>query len=242
MTMRALIILGLCISNGAATSLQVAVQDTAPGKTFDVASVRVNRSGTTQSRTNRSATGVTIINQTLRPIIQLAYGIQQPARIIGAPNWTEVDRFDVDARGSIGGLDDFRAMMQALLADRFKLVAHADRRNMPVYSLVRARSDGRLGPSLTPSSRICPQANGRAASDGCGLRPGGPGELSFLGGPMAGLVTFLTMSQGRPVIDRAELAGNFDIHLSFAPDPIPGRPADLAAEARSLPRFRNNLD
>jgi uncharacterized protein (TIGR03435 family) len=216
-------------------------QEPAAGKTFDVASVRENRSGTTQSRTNRTATSVTIVNQTLRPIIQLAFGIPHAGRIFGAPKWATVDRFDIDARGAIGGLDDFRAMMQGLLAERFKLAAHIEQRDMPIYHLVQARPNGALGPSLTRSTTECPAGRGTAppaaAAPGdarCGLRASGAGEITLVGVNIDVLAAFLSISQQRQVVDRTGLTGRYDIHLAFAPDPLPGRAADPQLEGRPV--------
>jgi len=218
-------------------------------KTFDAVSVRKNTSGTTRSEMDRNASGVTIVNQTLRPIVQLAYGISQPVRIVGLPDWANTERFDVTARGSVGGLEDFRAMMQAMLADRFKLAAHPERRDLPSYTLVMARSDGRLGPSLKPSS--CQPVglgaiSGRGAAPGpaaapprtagstpeCGLRGSGPGEINLGGINMATFAAFLSITQARPVADQTALTEVYDIHLQFAPDPFPGRAPDPATEGR----------
>jgi len=236
----------------------VAAQSAAPSaKVFDVASVRANSSGTNQTSMNRTANGVTIGNLPLRAIIQFAYGISQPSRLLGAPGWISTERFDIVARGTVDGLDDFRAMMQALLADRFRLSTHTEQRSVPVYTLVLARSDGRLGPSLKPSSRECTPAGsgGRgglssivpdASAAGCGLRSSGPGELDFVGVPITTLTSLLSLSQGRPVIDRTGLTGNYDIHLLFAPDaqtperaidatpPLDGRPSIFTATQEQL--------
>ena len=46
-------------------------------------------------------------------------------------------------------------MLRALLADRFKLAAHNESRELPIYALVKARSDGKLGPELRPSAVDC---------------------------------------------------------------------------------------
>jgi uncharacterized protein (TIGR03435 family) len=219
-------------------------QSAADEKTFEVASVRANRSGSNQTTMNRTANGVTIINLPLRAIIQFSYGISQPSRVVGAPGWIAIERFDIVARGTVNGLDDVRVMMQALLADRFKLAAHTEQRSVPAYTLVLARRDGRLGPSTTPSSRECPPAGptgrggeaqggaGSPAAEGCGSRPAGPGEFNFASVPIDLFASILSLSQGRPVIDRTGLAGNYDIRLMFAPDPISGREPDPLTEGR----------
>lgn len=213
-------------------------------KAFDVVSVHTNHSGTTQTRFDRMATGVTIVNLPLRAIIQFAYGVSQPSRLAGVPDWVSTERFDIAARGTVNGVDDFRAMMQALLADRFKLATHTEQRSLPIYNLVLARSDRRLGPSLKPSSLNCAAASrgGRSGqapatpeastSEGCGPRPGGPGELNVGGFPMESFASVLSLMQQRPVVDTTGLTGTYDIHMLFAPEPMPGRPVDPVTEGR----------
>jgi uncharacterized protein (TIGR03435 family) len=223
------------------TEWRATAQEPAAGKAFDVTSVRENRSGATQSRTNRTATSATFVNHTLRTIIQFAYGIQTPGRIIGAPAWIAADRFDIDARGAIGSLDDFRAMMKRLLADRFQLAAHTEQREMPVYHLVTARRDGVLGPSLTLSTTECttgrgaaPPAAGTAGDAVCGLRSSGAGAITFVGVTIDALAAFLSISQQRQVLDRTGLTGRYDIRLAFAPEPMPGRTPDPLLEGRPV--------
>ena len=237
----------LCIIAAAATQRAASQEPAAtPGKTFDVASVHANHSGTTQSRFDRMSTGITIVNLPLRAIIQFAYGVSQPSRLAGVPDWASIERFDIIARGTIDGLDDLRAMMQALLADRFKLATHTEQRSVPIYNLVLARSDRRLGPSLKASTVNCPppgrgrrgsqapdaSAPGTSANEECGVRPGGPGELNLRGRPLEFFASLLSVTQQRPVIDSTGLTGSYDIHLLFAPDPIPGRAVDPATDGR----------
>ena len=69
--------------------------------------------------------------------------------LIGAPAWVISERFDVDARATFEPrAEQERMMLRALLADRFKLAAHYETPERPIYNLVVARADGRLGPQL----------------------------------------------------------------------------------------------
>jgi len=227
-----------------AFSVALVAQDAPPGtaKTFDVASVKANQSGTTQANISFTPGGVTFTNLQLRAIIQFAYGINQPSRLAGVPNWAETERFDIVAKGNVNSIEDRRSMLQALLADRMKLATHIEQRSLPIYTLVLARTEGKLGPSLKPSSVDCASA-GRGRGDGgtttdgaatirCGIRPGGPGELHLTGVRLAAFASMLSISQGRPVVDGTGLAGTFDIELSFAPEgPFAGRGGDAPVPA-----------
>jgi uncharacterized protein (TIGR03435 family) len=245
---------GWLITLATSCGLQAAPQEVAPAavtsaapaariKTFEVASVRANRSGTTQVRNERTPEGVTIINMPLRAISQLAYGVSQPSRLADVPVWTNVERFDIVARGANSGIDDFRAMMQALLADRFGLAVHTEQRSVRILNLVLARRDGRLGPSLKRSDVECPNTlggRGRGAAapttsavpSACGQSATGPGEIKLIGVSIEALVAFLSLSQQQPVVDRTGLAGTYDFHLLFLPTPFPGRDPQPGTEGR----------
>jgi hypothetical protein len=77
--------------------------------TFEVASVKANKSGATQVTVSWQG-GVTMINVPLRAIVQFAYNINTPSRIIGHPDWTNVERFDIQAKPPEGatGVEQMR--------------------------------------------------------------------------------------------------------------------------------------
>jgi uncharacterized protein (TIGR03435 family) len=205
--------------------------------TFDVASVKPNKSGSTQVTINFGTTTVTLINLQLRPIIQFAWGINTPSRLAGVPDWANVERFDVIGKAdSIPSREAMRPMLQALLAERFKLAAHIEKREVPLYALVRARRDGTLGSGLRLSTVRCAGRGAPPPDDGappavpCGPRPGGPGRLVIVGMPMAQLAPILSLAVGRTVVDETGLTDRYDIELTFTPErSFPGPDASPAA-------------
>ena len=89
------------------------------------------------------------VGVTLRRLVAGAYGAFQ---VSGGPDWMDTDRFDINARADGDPpLGDLVKMVRALLADRFKLVVHNETREMPVYALVQARTDGKFGPQMRRS-------------------------------------------------------------------------------------------
>src|SRR5690349_23666714 len=61
---------------------------------------------------------------TMVDLIKTAYGVDADS-VVGGPNWIESDRFDVIAKAPAGASPDTaKLMLQALLADRFKLIVH----------------------------------------------------------------------------------------------------------------------
>lgn len=226
----------------AAIGIGVSAQSPAPqsssGGAFDVVSIKRNPSGSTEQSVNVTPTGVTFINFALRPIIQLTYGIPQAARLIGMPDWVN-DRYDVIARTetpvSPATIIAMRPMLQAMFVDRFKLSAKLEKRALPAYALVLARSDGRLGPQLKRSTAVCAgrgaappdvQATGAQTPVPCGPRPGGPGRFLFVGSPISLFASVLALPMGRTVVDRTGLEGLYDLDVTFAPAGPGAGPSD----------------
>jgi uncharacterized protein (TIGR03435 family) len=117
-------------------------------------------------------------------------------------------------------------MLQGLLADRFDLGLHRDRREVPVYALVLARRDGRLGPNIHPATLDCesiaakPLDSGTAQADYAGCAPQmGLTRLKAAGFRMSSLASGLMRILDRAVIDKTGLSGAFDLELSWTPDP-----------------------
>lgn len=184
---------------------------------FDAASVKPNTSGvrnqsqTTDGRTFRAT------NVPVRTLIRQAYGLMfEDYRLVGAPDWTNFERFDVVATlPEQASRSQASAMLRALLADRFKLIAHTEVRESPTYALVLARKDGKPGPQLKHATRDCSASPAPQPSPGednpCALRIGK--DISGRGQPMAQLAKTLLQFAGRPIEDRTGLTGGFDFDI-----------------------------
>ena len=120
-------------------------------------------------------------------------------------------------------------MLRTLLADRFKLVMHKETKELPIFDLVLARQDGKLGPQLRPAAVDCAAraAAARAGTPPPSSGPPGPGScgttmnpVSVRGGgaTMAMLASLLEGPAQRLVIDRTGLTGNWDLEVNYTPD------------------------
>jgi uncharacterized protein (TIGR03435 family) len=162
----------------------------------------------------------------LRQLIQVAFGIR-PYQLIALPDWADTARFDVAATASFpASPQQMNTMLQSLLADRFDLAVHRDRRELPVYALVLARRDGKLGPGIHAANLDCeaigakPLDSGTAQADYAGCTPQmGLTRLKAPGFRMSSLAGGLMRILDRTVIDKTGLTGTFDVELSWTPGP-----------------------
>ena len=173
-------------------------------------------------------------NATLGSIIRLAYGLRD-FQTVGAPEWVDTDRFDIQARGPQGAAEtEAPARLQSLLAQRFALKVHRETRNGQMYALVLARADRSLGPRLRQSQVESPGGLGGGGGQCTPPGPPAPFNMRLCGVTMARLVElYLPMYAGRRVVDRTGLTGGFDLALYFDNRPIPG--VGLAGGLRILP-------
>jgi uncharacterized protein (TIGR03435 family) len=240
---------------------QAAAADNA---TFEVASVKTNKSGDNRIGIGFAPGGrFRATNVPLRELIAAAYGTPQPLaafQITGGPKWIESDRFDVVAKmngdpqpGPNGPPPAIFPMMRNLLADRFHLVVHHETMDSPVYTLLLARSDGKLGSQLHTAATDCAALMAAARARGgappappapgermpCGTRMF-PGNLSGGAMSMAQLANVLARFVNRTVIDRTGLAGNYDLDLQWTPDQIPQGRGETPPGAPPLPPIDPN--
>ena len=97
------------------------------------------------------------------------------------------------------------------------LRAHMEVRSVPVFALVRANGDGRLGPKLIPTSRTDCGTPSSAASP-CVLEST-PGAISGRGVTLVQLADLLARELKRPVVERTTLSGRFDLELTVRARP-----------------------
>jgi uncharacterized protein (TIGR03435 family) len=233
-----------------ASTLATAAQSPAPpaNSKFEVASIKRNRDGGPVAGLRRFPGGrFEATNIQLASLISFAYQLQ-PFELIGGPPWLMDDRWNVMARIDgdpppmpPGQIDAMMIATQALLADRFKLVVRREMREVPVYQLVRANRDERLGKGMRPSTVDClaiQRAADEAAKGGppapnpntadrvvCGMRVA-VGRVQFGGRPLTTLTNALTAITQRRVVDRTGLTGDWEFDISFTP-PAPPPGVDL---------------
>lgn len=191
---------------------------------FEVVSVHRNDSGTSYGGVGLRPGGYAATNVQLRTMIVHAYRLKR-VQVIGGPAWIDAERFDVQARAVEGTSEaDLFRMAQTLLAERFKLVTHTEVRELPVYSLVRARSDGRLGPQLRPSMADCSTSGNPCGMFATSFGDKG-GTVTTNGRSADDLAAALGGMLDRTVLNRTSLTGAYEIDLKWGADTVNAAPA-----------------
>ena len=196
---------------------------------FEVATVK-------PSKPDAQGIGLTInpsnlmntMNTPLSFLMAFAYGVQAK-QIVGGPAWLESEKYDITAKADIPGQPNDRqlkAMLQKLLAERFQLTFHREKRELSVYSITVTKT----GAKLTESK------NNPNSLPGLGFR--GAGDLMVVNATIAefaGLMQSTVLE--RPVVDQTGLAAKrYDFQLKWTPDASQfggrgGRPAPEGADA-----------
>lgn len=247
-----------------AAANQVVSNASAGTASFDAISIKVDtsRNGRHSLSPNIGGGRLRAVNISLATLMIVAYQIPGN-RILGAPSWFDTEYFDIDATTSEGkGSDDNFDRIKTMLADRFKLAAHEETRNLPVYALVLEKP-GTLGPQLHASDANCSDwhktdlTKPNAASDehsgpddvNCGDDSGATNNvrardvahgvdmdkmLQVLAGPPS------HPNVERPIVDQTGLTGKIDFVLEYR-SPYAAANASGASDPGAAPSFETAL-
>jgi uncharacterized protein (TIGR03435 family) len=153
------------------------------------------------------------------------------------PDWMRDSWFEIDAKIPAGATQDLTYLMeQNLLAERFKLAAHFDKKEMQIYEMTVGK-DGQkfkewvdlppLAPGATAYDRP-PSAKGPIKAADLQPTPNSTADWQTVNGShsrrgkqsMGDLAHYLSVELERPVIDATGLAGKYDIMLDFVMEPV----------------------
>jgi bla regulator protein blaR1 len=207
----------------------VAAPQSAANPTFEVASVKLHLGGADRNTLAPPTVlpgGRFVSRFPLAILISFAYKLpSNPSMVTGIPDWTKSPQgvYDVEAKGAIPpGLsmqarnDRVRAMVQALLVDRFKLVIRREPKEMPVYALLVAKGGPKLQradidendcPEASPNV-LGPQTTYTPMPDVCHVFNGGVGRgLHARAANMSDLAAFVGNWTDRPLLDKTGIQG-----------------------------------
>jgi uncharacterized protein (TIGR03435 family) len=179
---------------------------------FVVATIKPSRPDAPRGGYGFRGQDVTTTNVTVNWMIKLAYNMHA-RQITGGPAWLDSAKYDTVGRPDTPGQpsrDQMKLMIQNLLADRFQLKFHIEKRELPVYAMV----------VLKTGSKITLSAGDPNAFPSIGFGQG-PGVLSLVGrnttldGVANGLQSNIL---DKPVVNQTGLTGRYDFLLRFTPD------------------------
>jgi uncharacterized protein (TIGR03435 family) len=200
-----------------------------PRPQFEVASIRPSAEQQNQVTVGVSINGsqVRISYWSLKDYIAMAYSLR-PDQVAG-PDWLGQTRFDIAAKLPDGASpNDVEKMMQTLLADRFQLKVHTDKKEFSVYALAVAKDGAKIRP--VPPNPEAPAARGFAAvgsgnANAIGIDLGGGAAFNLANGridirkmEMAMVAEMLTRFMDRPVVNTTGLTGQYDLTLELTPE------------------------
>ena len=174
---------------------------------FEVATIRPSNPNATGTSFRIKGRHLLMSNQPVANLIALAYGLQG-TQIVGGPAWFATDRYDIDGVADVEGepnLKQMQEMYRKLLAERFGLAAHTEKKEMAVYAL----RVGRGGAKNLAKSKGDP--NGEPDQNG------GPRGMTFTNCSMGEFSLMLGFMMDRPVVDETGIAGRWDFVLSWTP-------------------------
>lgn len=211
---------------------------------FDVVSIRKDNSESGPQNPGRSGPtpdGYRMQGEPLFALIQAAYLPSQgslafrPNQVRGLPAWgLNSVLYDIDAKISEADLSRWKdpalqpamlcSMLQAMLADRFKLAIHRENQVIPIYEITL----GNKPPKLKPAAATTLDEIRKKHPDAVALRNGmianhgpNPGEQTFFAMTLQDFGTALSSMAGRPIQDKTGLTGRYDITFQMEMPPPP---------------------
>ena len=197
----------------------------APAPTFDVTSVRQNKTDPPRWSISFTADGFSARDGVLEEVIHEAYGSDPNQQWADAPAWIKETRFDIEAKFDISAdphvtIDQRRAMLQALLADRFKLKIHHEQRDSPLYDLVVIKGGLKATIAQPDDTHVSVVYGPMCLIDGRG------GSLTMKGCSMGDLALYLSTAQAqgppprRTVVDKTGLTDRWTFQLHWMRTPL----------------------
>lgn len=163
--------------------------------------------------------GWTGMGVSLLTLVQEAYLLVEPGRIEGIPQWADA-QFDIEGKVDEADAaafqklpyDQKRLMLQALLAERFKLAVHYEPKTMPIFTLTLAKGGSKM--KETTPDELPPGMNREFGQ----VSRARSGEFEAVNLTVSQLIQHLTFWSGRNVVDKTGLSGRYDIKLNWSPD------------------------
>ena len=188
---------------------------------FEVATIRLSDPASTRQGINGDAHGMQLHGQTVTSILMFAYGVHK-TQIVEGPAWRSTDKYNIEGVSTVRGEPDLKQMqemLRGLLADRFGLKVHHDKREMTYYGIEVSKG----GPKLVKAADqdATPDQTGNGDKNGM--------LMKFTANTMPDFALGMQYFLERPVVDETGLSGRWDFTLKWMPD------SQTAADANASP-------
>lgn len=197
---------------------------------FEVASIRRSDDQPAATKVGFQATGqqVRVTAMSIKDYLGIAYSVR-PQQIEG-PDWIGQDRWDVSATIPEGASSKVQEMLGTLLAERFQVKFHREKKELPVYALAVSKSGAKLTEAASdPNAPSAPPDTvnvvGGGSGSGVSLDLGGGSSFTLANNQiqirrmtMLDVAETLTRFMDRPVIDQTGLVHRYDLTVDLPPD------------------------
>jgi uncharacterized protein (TIGR03435 family) len=177
---------------------------------FAVAAIKPHDPNSNRQGFTAKGDRFTAWNQTVSSLIMIAYAVH-PHQIADAPDWLGHTPYDIEGKPDFAGEPSFhqqQEMIQKLLADRFKLQFHREKRELSVYAIRLAKGGPKVTPAVDPNHQPDQDANGHGAEM----------TQTYTSVSMADFVLGMQFFLDRPLVDQTGLPGRYDIKLRYTSD------------------------
>jgi len=178
---------------------------------FEVATIKPSDPNSQGQIVTLRGAEVITTNVTVHALINLAYWLH-PKQVTGGPAWMESEKYDMVGKPDAPGqpnVDQMKMMIQKLLADRFQLKFHFEKRDLSAYAVSITKGGAKIIKSQDDPKGLPGFYFGRAASGT---------TLTFRNSPMSQVTAILQNFLDKPVVDQSGLAERYDFTVSFTLD------------------------
>lgn len=201
---------------------------------FEVVSIKPNNSGSEGASMGPRGSRLVGTNVTLKTLLLFAWAPLLDNQILNAPDWAKTDHYDVEAKpagdGPLPPIRELRDMTQSLLEDSFRLKAHRETRDLPVYNLILTKAGPKRSADQTPPDPH--SATISIATEGVPQSPLSRGAIRMTMGQatttldgtavsISQIMSMLRSKSDRIVIDKTAFTDLIDVHLTFRQDLAP---------------------
>ena len=198
---------------------------------FDVATIKPSNPDATGRGARVQGNAVSALNVTLAELVRNVYSVH-PNQVIGLPAWASSQRYDISGKPDVEGQpngDQFKTMLQKLLADRFQLKFHKEQRELPVFTLSVAKGGAKITRNDAKN-----ETKSETKNDTSGVIFRAQGSVLLNNLSMDEFCKMLQSSAlDRPVVNQTRLEGKYTFSLVWTPEQLV---AATVNQAQAAPR------